>query len=51
LTGKWLPMYLPRGYIIYHLLEEYIRDKEVKLWYSHVMTPCLGNVELYKTSW
>ena len=51
LTGKWLPMYLPRGYIVYHLLEEYIRDKEIKLWYYHVMTPCLWNVELYKTSW
>jgi threonyl-tRNA synthetase len=43
-------MYLPRGYIVYHLLEEYIREKEVKLGYYHVMTPCLGNVELYRTS-
>ena len=51
LTGKWLPMYLPRGYIVYHLLEEYIRDKEIRLWYHHVMTPCLGNVDLYRTSW
>ena len=50
LTGKWLPMYLPRGYIVYHLLEEYIREKETKLWYLHVMTPCLWNVDLYRTS-
>lgn len=50
LVGRGLPMYLPNGYIVWSLLEEYIKDKERKLDYHHVLTPPLGNVELYKTS-
>ncbi len=50
LVGKGLPMYLPNGYIIWELLENYIKDKEKKLNYHHVLTPPLGNVELYKKS-
>lgn len=50
LVGKGLPMWLPNGFIIRRLLSDYIIDKEVALDYQHVMTPCLGNVELYKTS-
>lgn len=50
LVGKGLPMYLPNGYIIWEQLENYIKGKEKKLGYHHVLTPPLGNVELYKTS-
>lgn len=50
LVGKGLPMYLPNGYIIWETLENYIKGKERKLGYQHVLTPPLGNVELYKTS-
>ncbi len=50
LVGKGLPMYLPNGYIIWENLENYIKNKEKKLGYQHVLTPPLGNVELYKTS-
>ena len=50
LVGKGLPMYLPNGYIIWEQLENYIKGKERKLGYKHVLTPPLGNVELYKTS-
>lgn len=50
LVGKGLPMYLPNGYIIWELLENYIKDKEKKIGYTHVLTPPLGSVELYKTS-
>ena len=50
LVGKGLPMYLPNGYIIWENLENYIKNKEKKLGYKHVLTPPLGNVELYKTS-
>ena len=50
LVGKGLPMYLPNGYILWEELEKYIKTKERKLGYKHVMTPPLGNVELYKTS-
>ena len=50
LVGRGLPMFLPNGYIIWQELEGYIMKKERKLNYKHVMTPCVGNVELYKTS-
>lgn len=50
LVGKGLPMYLPNGYIIWEELENYIKGKEKKRGYKHVLTPPLGNVELYKTS-
>ncbi len=50
LVGKGLPMYLPNGYIIWEELENYIKGKEKKLGYQHVLTPPLGNVMLYKTS-
>ncbi len=50
LIGKGLPIYLPNGYIIWEELEKYIKNKEKKLGYKHVLTPPLGNVQLYKTS-
>lgn len=50
LVGRGLPMFLPNGYIIWEQLENYIKGKERKLGYQHVLTPCVGNVELYKTS-
>ena len=50
LVGRGLPMFLPKGYIIWQELEEYIKGKERRLGYQHVLTPCVGNVELYKTS-
>ena len=50
LIGKGLPMFLPRGYVIWQELENYIREKERLLGYQHVMTPCVGTVDLYRTS-
>ena len=50
LVGRGLPMFLPNGYIIWQELEDYIKEKERNLGYQHVLTPCVGNVELYKTS-
>ncbi len=50
LVGKGLPMFLPKGYIVWQELEEYIKEKERKLGYEHVMTPCVGTVALYQTS-
>lgn len=50
LVGKGLPMWLPNGFIVRRSLVDYIMDKEISLGYQHVMTPSLGNVELYKTS-
>ena len=50
LVGKGLPMWLPNGFIVRRTLVDYITDKEISLGYKHVMTPSLGNVDLYKTS-
>ena len=50
LVGRGLPMFLPKGYTIWQELENYIKEKERKLGYLHVMTPCVGTVNLYKTS-
>lgn len=50
LVGKGLPMWLPNGFIVRRTLTDYIMDKEISLGYKHVMTPSLGNVDLYKTS-
>lgn len=50
LVGRGLPMWLPNGFTVRRLLSDYIMDKEIALGYKHVLTPCLGNVELYKTS-
>jgi len=50
LVGKGLPMYLPNGYLVWELLEDYIKGKEKKLDYHHVLTPPIATVDLYKTS-
>ena len=50
LVGKGMPMFLPKGYTLWRILENYIRDKEIASGYQHVLTPCVGTVDLYKTS-
>ncbi len=50
LVGKGLPMWLPNGFILRRTLNDYIMNKELALGYKHVMTPSIGNVDLYKTS-
>ena len=50
LVGRGLPMFLPKGYTLWRILENYIRDKELKSGYQHVLTPCVGTVNLYRTS-
>ena len=50
LVGKGLPMFLPKGYVIWQQLEDYIKEKERMLGYQHVLTPCIGTVGLYETS-
>ena len=50
LVGAGMPMWLPNGAIIRKQLENYIYKKEQALGYNHVYTPCVGTVDLYKTS-
>ena len=50
LVGSGMPLWLPNGALIRHELENYIYEKEEKMGYNHVYTPCVGTVDLYKTS-
>lgn len=50
LVGAGMPLWLPNGAIIRKQLENYIYEKEQKLGYDHVYTPCVGTTNLYKTS-
>ena len=50
LVGKVMPLWLFNGSVIRKQLENYIYEKENKLGYHHVYTPCVGTVDLYKTS-
>ena len=50
LVGKGMPLWLPNGALIRKELENYIYEKEERLGYNHVYTPCVGTVDLYKTS-
>lgn len=49
-VGQGLPLWLPNGATVRRTLERYIVDLEEKLGYSHVYTPVLANVDLYKIS-
>lgn len=50
LVGAGMPLWLPNGALIRHELENYIYKKERDMGYEHVYTPCVGTVDLYKTS-
>ena len=50
LVGAGMPLWLPNGSLIRKQLENYIYEKEQKMGYDHVYTPCVGTVNLYKTS-
>ncbi len=50
LVGAGMPIWLPNGAIIRKELENYIYQKEKNLGYDHVYSPCVGTVDLYKTS-
>ena len=50
LVGAGLQMWLPNGATVRMELENYIRQKEIKLGYHHVYTPSLASTGLYKVS-
>lgn len=45
-----VPLFLPRGEMVRHLMEDYVRETQEKYGYQHVWTSHLGKVSLYKTS-
>ncbi len=48
--GSGLPVWLPKGAILRETLECYLRDEQRKRGYLPVITPHIGNINLYKTS-
>jgi threonyl-tRNA synthetase len=49
-VGPGLPLWLPKGTIIRETLIDFMRDEQRKRGYQMVVTPHIGNLELYKTS-
>jgi len=49
-VGSGLPIWLPRGAILRETLENYLREEQRKRGYEPVITPHIGNINLYKTS-
>jgi threonyl-tRNA synthetase len=49
-VGGGLPIWLPKGTVVRETLERFLRDEQRKRGYLPVITPHIGNLELYKTS-
>ncbi len=50
MVGSGLPMWLPNGTILRRALESFLREEQLRRGYQEVITPHIGNLELYKTS-
>ena len=49
-VGAGLPLWLPKGAVLRETLENFLREEQIKRGYLPVVTPHIGNIELYKTS-
>jgi len=49
-VGGGLPIWLPKGATIRRILEDFLRKEQIRRGYVEVITPHIGNLELYKTS-
>lgn len=49
-VGAGLPLWLPRGTRLRLRLEDFLKKIQKDFGYQQVMTPHIGNIELYKTS-
>ena len=49
-VGQGLATWLPNGYAVRKVLEDYVYEEERKAGYLHVSTPVLGSKHLYETS-
>lgn len=48
--GGGLPVWLPNGTLVRRTLEGFLRNEQKKRGYQEVITPHIGNLNLYKTS-
>ena len=49
-VGAGLPLWLPKGTALRKKLENFLSEAQKKAGYEFVITPHIGNIELYKTS-
>jgi threonyl-tRNA synthetase len=49
-VGQGLPIWLPRGYVMRRILEEYMLDLERNAGYEHILTPHINKKGLFETS-
>ncbi|MBK8025396.1 MAG: threonine--tRNA ligase [Chloroflexi bacterium] len=50
LVGKGLPLWKPKGAVLRDTLERWLRDTQLEYGYLPVVTPHIGNLNLYRTS-
>jgi len=50
LVGRGLPLWLPDGAMLRDTLERWLRDVQIEAGYLPVVTPHIGNLDLYRTS-
>ncbi len=50
IIGGGLPVWLPNGTTMRRIIEDFMRKEQVKRGYQEVITPHVGNINLYKTS-
>lgn len=48
--GLGLAMWQPKGTIVRRVIEDFLRKEHIKRGYSEVITPHIGNLNMYKTS-
>lgn len=48
--GQGLPVWLPRGYVMRRILENYMIELEENARYQHILTPHINKQELFETS-
>ncbi|MDB9512586.1 threonine--tRNA ligase [Kamptonema animale CS-326] len=49
-VGPGLPLWTPKGTILRSILEDFLKQEQVKRGYLPVVTPHIGRVDLFKTS-
>lgn len=49
-VGQGIPLFLPRGETLRHIMESYVRETQARYGYQHVWTAHLVREELYKKS-
>ncbi len=49
-VGQGLPMWLPKGAMLRQQLEDFLKKVQKKFGYEQVITPHIGDINLYKTS-